>query len=1046
MIFRLFRSISGFIRPVAFDFCTSVSSGLLLATWLHQSVSLLGTSLAASTSLFLALGLAMAVGLGLTDRLTSARQMTRLESAALPLALMIAGLAGVLSAQLVQIENALLGLAGAFGRWPSIAEQTLIYSAVHSVIVIPVTACLCAATLPLKKNTSATSGPTVTRLSGLTAGVLVAGFAGLPLAGATTTALATGLTAVAMSLSVFALRYRKRAFLSGQTPVPRRALRLENRRLFESLHALLLGIAFGCLSRVLDQLFIDAAWVTVARIAAVMMGITVGSSRLCRKWTVESAAMWIALSCATAIALFPVGTFVSLDISTYLSRIGLIAASRAVIIALTLAPLGVALVLTSSRATNKARLTPLRLTGFVAGIIICQTCLLSTLGPVKTLASVVVALFLSATAQLARHSQRPLLQHKVAFTAALLACLSIPVWSQHYEPERTARLLFDVRIFRAHQIEPRTDILEHLDEARCLSVTEGTSGTLSLWRQQGSQLQIRKSGIPQSAISTDTTLAPQPTGEALQAILPLVFHDRPASILFLGLGTGASVSTALQFPVSRISCAEADAELIQLVCRDIYPEITPNPLQDERVEIIQCDPVLTTALAGTFDLIVCSPGHLSRPESAVQSTADFLSRAAARLNPGGLICQRFRYVDFGVRSVDSLFATWHSVFKHAMAIESAPGELLLIGSIDAAGLFRDGLIDRLQRHHVRHALSASGFDWATPLKLTVFDLNQIHQQRTVPGGTLTELPHIQTAATAAMLSQGPWEVMRWGAKNAEVRQAFRPAARNLSSAFPAAGNDADVQRRLRELNLRRTLIHGKADQYWSYRAEMKRQLKESPRADIVQVKGGGQKTRLHPEEQRRIDYFKALGQAAFQDQPTLDILHPVEEFETPYDPIVSFFMHQEIAELAARNPDANFRLEFHHRLHRVNFTSSQDGSIRNLVATINLLCDHPSLIASPARRGDQLDALLQTLHRRWQNRESARPESTQLAIRDIDQSLLAGERAFALLRELGPERNKHPDEIELRQIALEKSLMRPLQAYRSRLMRRSRMQQAVRRQ
>ena len=116
------------------------------------------------------------------------------------------------------------------------------------------------------------------------------------------------------------------------------------------------------------------------------------------------------------------------------------------------------------------------------------------------------------------------------------------------------------------------------------------------------------------------------------------------------------------------------------------------------------------------------------------------------------------------------------------------------------------------------------------------------------------------------------------------------------------------------------------------------------------------------------------------------------------------------------------------------------------MATINLLCDHPSLIASPARRGDQLDALLQTLHRRWQNRESARPESTQLAIRDIDQSLLAGERAFALLRELGPERNKHPDEIELRQIALEKSLMRPLQAYRSRLMRRSRMQQAVRRQ
>ncbi|MFP6762999.1 MAG: hypothetical protein VB858_05260, partial [Planctomycetaceae bacterium] len=776
MVFRIPRTAAGCLRPVSSNFWTAALSGVLIATWLHQSVSLLGTSLAASSSLLLVAGLSVSIGLRLSDFITSARRSAGIHVAGQSLALLIAGLAGVFSTQLVQLENACLAVVSPAGMWPSLAEQFLIYLAVHSLIIIPVAASVCAGTLSAKAEEIPRAGLTGMRLMGLATGIMLAGFACIPIANAATTALVAGVSAMLLSATVFAVRYRNPIADSVLATGPQCVSRSGLQRCRIPIAGLFYGVAFGCLSRVLEQPFIDAAWITVAEFCAILLGMAAVFSPVCRKWSVATSFMWAAAFCAVLIALFPLGIQASLNISTYMSQTAMIAASRSGLIAFALIPLGAFLALASFGPAGKPSLTSGLIMGFVFGIAVCRAFLLSTIGPVTTLVCVIAGLMLTGITALIRMEGFVHTIRRPAFPASLIAGLTTPFWSQNYQPERTARLLFDTRIFHAHQIEPRSEILEHLDEARCLAVTDGDDGTLSLWRRQGSQLQIRRSGMPHSSISVDTTVAPQPTGESLQAILPLVLHDRPTSILFLGLGTGATVRTALQFPVSRICCAETDSRLIDLVCQDIYSRVTPNPLQDERVEILQCDPILATAVSGNFDLIVCSPGHLSQPGPAAQSTVEFLSRAAARLNPGGLICQQFRYVDFGAETVDSLFATWNSVFAQSAAIESAPGELLLVGSIDTAGLYRKGFVDRLKHHHVRHALSGSGFDWATPLQLTLFDLNHIQQQSAAPGEHRSTRARIQTAAAASLLSRGPWDVMRWGEKYAEVRKAFNSSA------------------------------------------------------------------------------------------------------------------------------------------------------------------------------------------------------------------------------------------------------------------------------
>jgi hypothetical protein len=1042
MISRILRFARLILQPGIAEFSISVVSGILVAAWLHQAVALAGTSRPATSSLLLIAGVSIACGLAVARWLgATPHPWLRKNSLILPLAFLI--LAGLFSGRMVQLGGFLFASMAPVGTWPTGVSRFLMFLAAHSVLILPISAAVCAASLPFCRSRSLQHGLSAQPLTGFTAGVVLASCGMLPLFGAEITAAAAAFAAV--SLAVIAFRVNRRWHLEPDSEIEAPVAQDVpfGSRFQGAVFAAMYGVGFVCVSRILDQLFLDAAWISAVEFASLLAGAAIGVILARRFSLTETAPLWVAACLAATAALFPVGIRTSLEISAYISVPAGIAFCRAAFIAAFVMPVGAALAVSSVKMSGRQSVSSFTVVSFVGGIIAARWLVVSTVGPAVGLAVVAAGLTLPTFGILL--TTRDIRKTRVApaVAAGLVALLTVPFWMQQYTPDRSARMLFDTGVFLAHRVELRTDILEHLDEARCLGTFESETTTLSLWRSHGTRLQIRESGMPGSSINIRPDVAPQPSGEALQIILPLVLHDKPTSVLILGLGSGVTLQTTLQFPVSQISCVEADSKRIDLVREKILSRLSPNPLDDVRVEIVNCEPVAATASARNFDVIVCSTNHMSQPAAAVEATAEFLTRAAGGLTERGLFCQQFRYVDFGAETVRSVLTTWQSVFEHVAAVETAPGEWLLIGTQDSAGLYREGLVERLQRQHVRHALSGLGFDWATPLQLTVFDgdlLQQYFEQLKQRGGAAGQ---IQTAASASMLAAGPWDVMRWGAKFTEVQQSFGPVARRLATVFPDETSSADVQRRLGELDMRRDLIHKGADRYWAYRGALKRKLKESPRAEIVQV-SGVQKTRLHPEEKRRIKYFESLGRAAGFETPTIEDLQPVEEFAAPYDPFVSFFMHQEIAELASRDSKSNAAIEFPHRLYRVNFTSSRDRSIRNLISAIHLLCDYPELIPDDAERGDQLDAFLQILHRRWQNRGDIGPDSSVGALNDIQKSLEAGERVFDVLKQVGPARNQSKSEVALRKLAVENSLMRPLRTYRKRLMKHKDVEQAIR--
>ncbi len=809
------------------------------------------------------------------------------------------------------------------------------------------------------------------------------------------------------------------------------------------------GAAFVGLSRLADQLTLATLWAATAKWSALLIGLSLSVVASTRRPLVAPAvtALLAIASCCLSVVMFPQLVECCLNWSTFVESPSMQIALRCGLLFALFAPLGLWLGTTGRLASaNDRPLAPLLLTvTFVGGYLLAAQVGLVSFGVISVLTAAAcgaVAVLAINVLPIGTTSNRRLSGGLIG-SAALLAAL-LPLFAHRYRPEIAAKLLFDTRVFVAHRIESRVDILPHLDEARCVGVAETGTGTLSQWRFGGSRLQMRQSGVLTAAQSLNTHITPQLASEGLPAILPLVLHEHPQHVAVLGLRSGLAVETALQFPVQTLTCVESDAELTQVVQRDVWSQLAANPQADDRLHVINAEPMMTLAARPeSFDLIISNADQAALAREASAYTSEFYRLAARALARGGIFCQRFAVADVGAEPVTLLLETWRNVFHEVAAIETSSGEWLLVGgnsiTVDPETLndrpivadrvgaicLPSGLVERLQRPHVRRAFSAIGADWSAPLLLSTMLFQQSDRE---PANSL--LP-INTAKSCTLTARLPWDVLRWGNKLGEINEVYTSQTQTLGARLGEEAATDEITRRLTEVALQRQIVAQHPDEYWAYRKSVKKRLTESPQSTIVQVKGERPTKDLHPNEKRRMSYFETLGVAAKAASPSSDQLAAVVAFAEPHDPLISSFLHQEVAELASKNSDKFASLEWEHRLQAINFAEPNDRSVRNVVSAIELLCQHPEFIEDAAQRGDQLDSLLQVLHARWLARGDLTPATSQIMLSDLEHSITAIDHAFVALDELREARSLSVADWDARRTALEKSLVRPLRHYRS---------------
>jgi len=290
----------------------------------------------------------------------------------------------------------------------------------------------------------------------------------------------------------------------------------------------------------------------------------------------------------------------------------------------------------------------------------------------------------------------------------------------------------------------------------------------------------------------------------------------------------------------------------------------------------------------------------------------------------------------------------------------------------------------------------------------------------------------QSAANGRLALSMPREVLQWGPKVQEVYDALGPVRGRILDWVGTEGDTPVMVRRLAEVQGQFELMSKFSDQYWAYRASLRDQVKEKSRSQIQQASASDDGSRLHPEDRRRLRYFQTLGQAVRSGRAA-DIDRLVA-FGSPYDPLITYFVHEEAAELYARSPERDVARELQHRLHATFFSSPQDASLRNVIAALTLLREHPESEPDPQIRWDDLNALLQALKLRWETRSGTRPNDIAGAINDIDTTVLAAEQAFHTLDSLTAEAGLPSALWTNRRRALEKTLLRPVKTYQQDLL------------
>ncbi len=537
-------------------------------------------------------------------------------------------------------------------------------------------------------------------------------------------------------------------------------------------------------------------------------------------------------------------------------------------------------------------------------------------------------------------------------TSGMCVAVFAVVLSQvgNYDAIRPAQLLFSTGAFINHQRGMPEDLLPFVSDRRIVATHEEPRGTVTVWKSRGTSLSVHVNGVPIASTTERTGLAPLPAGEVMSVALPLILHESPGSLLILGDAAGSSTTTAAGFPLREIVCYEPSV---------VHAPLKANP-SDDRITSRRLDPLLAiSAESRTFDVIVSDPGPPAILSNGGCFTREFYETAASRMKADGLFCQRLQYADFGIEPFRVIAATMRSVFGDTMTIEIGAGQCALIAARPGHHVVRDGLTKRLQRTHVRRTLASLGWDWCVPLNLLAVDQTGLSQ--------LADEAHgLNTSANGRFAYSLPQEMMRWGPKSLELAEGTADRTTRLLVSLKD-DERRDAIDRIAEVAAQRELMVKYPDQPWAYRKEVRTKLVESPRSVIRPVSGEVQRVR-HPDDQHRLDYFEALGKAIGNTSPKS--LARLEAFAEPYDPLVSYFLHHEIAPLYEKLDVSG---ELAHRLYAAYFADPRDRSVRDVSRTLELIASHPDAIPDEATRYDQLNSLIEVMLRRWEARGMAEP-------------------------------------------------------------------------
>ncbi|MEQ1835368.1 MAG: fused MFS/spermidine synthase, partial [Candidatus Nitrotoga sp.] len=276
----------------------------------------------------------------------------------------------------------------------------------------------------------------------------------------------------------------------------------------------------------------------------------------------------------------------------------------------------------------------------------------------------------------------------VAVAASALLILGL-TWAQ----SRTAWLAVPLFLMAAWPVVklPPVNMLLPLAQAgsRDLYFYEDAISMTHVVEQQDGQ-RVLLTDLQRMDASTDPTAV---FVQSNQARLPLLLHEQPRSVLFLGLGTGISVAGSLAFPDLERSAVELSQGAINSAMSWFVP-LNRNVLRQTKVER---DDVRHFLSAGRdqYDVIIGDVFHPDLAGSSSLLSVQQFQRVRNRLSENGLFVQWLALNQFDNQSLNVIFNSFWLVFPDAQIFLDGM-HLALVGPRQKF-MGAQGLLHNLQR-------------------------------------------------------------------------------------------------------------------------------------------------------------------------------------------------------------------------------------------------------------------------------------------------------------------------------------------------------------
>ena len=239
-----------------------------------------------------------------------------------------------------------------------------------------------------------------------------------------------------------------------------------------------------------------------------------------------------------------------------------------------------------------------------------------------------------------------------------------------------------------------------LTAGELVSYREGSTGTVAVRRLTGTTSLAIDGKV-------DASNAGDMLTQRLLAHMPLLLHPNPKRAAILGLGSGVTLGSALTHPLEEATVIEISREVVD--ASKYFAAENHDALKDPRTRLIVGDGRTHLMLGRQqYDVIVSEPSNPWMAGIASLFTREFFEGARDRLSPGGVLCQWAHTYDISRDDLQSIVATFLSVFPDGTMWLVGDADVLLLGSTEPLDARIGGIAEAMQRPGVRADLATVG--------------------------------------------------------------------------------------------------------------------------------------------------------------------------------------------------------------------------------------------------------------------------------------------------------------------------------------------------